>query len=110
MELMDPRHIDPDLVDQMLSPAVSVNKHYSWGLGIGLQTGGSEDAIWQWGNNSPSHMSLAVIYRTSKTGVIVMMDGKKASEIYADIVHQAIGGPRYGFENTIDFVFPKNSL
>lgn len=99
-ELLDPKHLDPALAAKMLSPAVTISGHYQWGLGIGLQTGGSEDAIWHWGNNSP-YRSLVIFYRQSKTGVIVMADGARANLIYAGIAHQAIGGSQYGLENTI---------
>jgi CubicO group peptidase (beta-lactamase class C family) len=99
-ELLDPKHIDAAIVQKMLSPAVTIDEHYQWGLGIGLQTGGPEDAIWHWGNNSP-YRSLAVFYRQSRTGVIIMAKGEKADLIFGDIAHRAIGGSQYGLESKI---------
>jgi|WetSurMetagenome_2_1015567.scaffolds.fasta_scaffold01400_11 CubicO group peptidase (beta-lactamase class C family) len=99
-ELLDPKHIDAAIVDTMLSPAVTIDEHYQWGLGIGLQTGGPEDAIWHWGNNSP-YRSLVIFYRQSRTGVIIMAKGEKADLIFGDIAHQAIGGSQYGLESKI---------
>jgi CubicO group peptidase (beta-lactamase class C family) len=101
-ELLDPKHIDPAIVDKMLSPAVTIDEHYRWGLGIGLQTGGSEDAIWQWGDNSPNR-ALAIFYRQSKTGVVIMARGEKADLIFGEIAHQAVGGSQYGLDSKVPF-------
>jgi hypothetical protein len=73
------------------TPAVTIDDHYGWGLGVGLQTGGAEDAIWQWGDNNP-HRALAIFYRQSKTGVVVVAEGAKANRTFSDIAHQAVGG------------------
>jgi CubicO group peptidase (beta-lactamase class C family) len=100
MELMDPKNIDPNLIKLMVTPTVAIDQRYSWGLGIGIQTGGSEDAVWHWGNNNPWRM-LAVFYKASRTGAILMMKGDESAKIYAGLIHEAIGGPQYGFENAI---------
>ena len=102
IELMDPRHLDPARVRAMLSDSVVVNDRYSWGLGVGLQHGGPEDAIWHWGNNDDFHRALAVFYPKTGTGVVVMTRGRGGSRTLAWIAHQAIGGAQFG----LDFAIP----
>ena len=39
LELVDPHHLDRNLVGAMLTASMPVNDRYSWGLGVGLQHG-----------------------------------------------------------------------
>jgi CubicO group peptidase (beta-lactamase class C family) len=103
LEILNPRMIDLDLIRQMLSESVRINSHYSWGLGIGLQRGKGEDAIWHWGNNNDTYESLVVIFVKSNTGIIIMTKGKNGKKIYQDIAHSAIGGSYYGLERNLGF-------
>ena len=100
-ELLDPKMISANLVALMFSDSVKINEHYSWGLGVGLQHGNGDTAIWHWGNNDNYHKSLAVFFLKSKTGVIIMTKGKNGEKIYQDVAHEAIGGSYYGLEKSV---------
>ena len=101
LELMAPRHIDPALVQAMLSDSVRINEKYAWGLGVGIQHGGGEDAIWQWGYNGNYHRALAIFYPKTGTGVVVMTRGLNGSGFLARVAHAAIGGPQFGLDQAI---------
>jgi CubicO group peptidase (beta-lactamase class C family) len=100
-ELLKPRMISESLIEQMLSDSVTINEHYSWGLGVGLQHGNGDTAIWQWGDNADYHKTLVIFFRNSSTGIIVMARGKNADRAFQDIAHDAIGGSYYGLEESI---------
>lgn len=98
MELLEPRHADVALIATMRTPAVKVTSRYAWGLGVGVQTGTNEQAIWHWGDVD-EYQNLAVFFERSRTGVVVMTRarGGAGKEIYVDIARQAIGGEHYGY-------------
>jgi CubicO group peptidase (beta-lactamase class C family) len=100
-ELLQPRMISEDLIEQMLSDSVKINEHYSWGLGVGLQHGGGDTAIWQWGDNADYHKALAIFFLNSRTGIVVMASGKNGDKVFQDIAHDAIGGAYYGLQRGI---------
>lgn len=102
IELLDPKHINKRIIEEMVNPQVHVFNYISWGLGIGLYKGSYENAIWHWGNNRNLFHSLAVFYMDSKTGVIIIMKGKDGDKVYKDIAHKAIGGDNSLFS----FSFP----
>jgi hypothetical protein len=97
-ELLETQMIDSSLIEEMLSDSVKINEHYSWGLGVGLQHGGGDTAIWQWGDNADYHKALAIFFPSSKTGILVMARGKNADRVFQDIAHDAIGGSYYGLQ------------
>jgi CubicO group peptidase (beta-lactamase class C family) len=100
LELLNPRMVSRNLVEQMLSDSVKINEHYSWGLGVGIQHGNGDTAIWHWGNNENYCRSLAVFFPKSCTGVVIMTEGRDGDKIYKDIAHDAIGGSYYGLERS----------
>lgn len=101
IELLNPGMVSGSLVEQMLSDSVKINEHYSWGLGVGIQHGNDDTAIWHWGNNDNYYKSLAVFFLKSGTGVVIMTKGKDGDKIYQDIAHDAIGGSYYGLERSV---------
>jgi len=101
LELLDPMMISEALAEQMRSDSVKINRHYSWGLGVGIQHGNDDTAIWNWGNNENYYKSLVVFFLKSGTGVVIMTKGKNGDKIYQDIAHEAIGGSYYGLERSV---------
>lgn len=102
IELLNPKHLNKELIEEMMTPQVHVFNYISWGLGIGLYEGNYEDAIWHWGNNRNLYHTLAIFYTDSKTGVIIMVEGEDGDKVYKDIAHKAIGGDNSLFS----FSFP----
>ena len=96
IELMQPTQLSKDLVHEMLSDAVRIDKHNAWGLGIAMQHGNGQDEIWHNGNNGNIWESFAFFSPSDGAGVIVMTKGKYGYRAYANIVHYAIGGSYYG--------------
>lgn len=73
-ELMNPRHIDPALIAEMLSPQVEVNQAYDWGLGVGLQRG-EPRTIWHWGINFPGYQAFAAAWPETGDAVVIFLNG-----------------------------------
>jgi len=96
IELMQPTHLAKDLVHEMLSDAVRIDRHNAWGLGIALQHGNGQDEIWHNGNNGNVWESLAFFSPRNGAGVIVMTKGKYGYRAYANMIHYVIGGSYYG--------------
>jgi len=91
IELMDPRHANPAVVDQMLSDQVRVDDSVWWGLGIGLHEDVNGKSFWHWGSN-PGFKNLLVGYPQQRIGVVIMTDGSYGLDIVSDIAQRAIGG------------------
>ncbi len=100
-QLFKPILVDKDLVSLMVKPSIKVNSNVSWGLGLGIQSSEIEDAVWHWGNNYNYNHSLAIIYKNSRIGAIVMIEGKMGKFVLKNIIHKAIGGPHYNYWITI---------
>jgi CubicO group peptidase (beta-lactamase class C family) len=94
-ELFDPVFVNEDLVNLMLEPYIKVNANTYWSLGLGIQISKSGDAVWHWGNNYGYNYSLAVMYKDSRTGAVLMVEGEKGIHVLKQIIHKAIGGPHY---------------
>ncbi len=106
-ELMNPNHLDPELVDEMLTPQVRVNDHNDWGLGLGIQKG-KEKVIWHWGVNYPGFQSLFVVWPERKDGIVIVMNGGPISltagnprfsglELAREIIIKTFGGQHYDY-------------
>jgi CubicO group peptidase (beta-lactamase class C family) len=101
-ELLNPQHIRPDLINEMLSDSSEVNANNSWGLGIGLQKGNGERIIWHSGNNGNKWIALSYASVSKKIGIIVLCKGKNGYNINQWIIHKAIGGPNYGLSQVLN--------
>ena len=104
IELMNPQHIKAELMSKMINSTVKVNEQVSWGLGVGIQHSYIEDAIWHWGNNDSRYHTLVIIYKKSKTGIVIMVDGLAGLIISKDIAHKAIGGPHFYYWYGIPYI------
>jgi CubicO group peptidase (beta-lactamase class C family) len=107
MELMQPRHLDPALVAQMLRAHVRVSERVSWGLGVGIQHGPQGNSFWHWGLN-PGYESLMVGYPEQKIGVVVLTNGGPGGaglKVARRVAHRAIGGDHYSYWNEVPGAF-----
>ncbi|HET7839234.1 MAG TPA: serine hydrolase domain-containing protein [Rectinemataceae bacterium] len=100
-ELLSPRFLSSGLAKAMLSDAVRIDGHYSWGLGIGIQHAEGSTAIWHWGNNADVYHSLALCFLEEGTGIVVMTKGKQGPLLYQDLAHYALGGSYFGLGSTV---------
>lgn len=73
-ELMDPQHVDPALIAEMLRPQVAVNENYDWGLGVGLQRG-EPLVVWHWGINFPGYQAFAAAWPETGDAVVIFLNG-----------------------------------
>jgi hypothetical protein len=85
----------------MLSDAVRIDEHYSWGLGIGIQHSNGGTAVWHWGNNAEVYHSLVLCFLEEGTGVVILTKGKRGKLLYQDLAHYALGGPYFGLGDTV---------
>lgn len=81
-----PPYLDERLIHEMLKPQISVHENLSWGLGRGLCHEGIHDAVWHWGDNG-GYKSLAVGFRETGTGAIVMTNGENGLNACLEIVN-----------------------
>jgi CubicO group peptidase (beta-lactamase class C family) len=111
-ELMSPTRLDQAMASEMLTPQVEVAERIAWGLGVGIQTGDSSDAIWHWGVNYPGYQSLVIGFPDERIGVVILMNGGPMSltsagtrmaglELAREIAFRALGGEHYGYWNEV---------
>jgi CubicO group peptidase (beta-lactamase class C family) len=74
----------------MAQPVVTVSGRLSWGLGIGISDDNIGRALWQWGDN-PGSQSLAIVYPTRGTGVVIMTNGMRGGTLARQLANEILG-------------------
>jgi len=90
-ELMTPTLVNPQRVDEMMSPRVQVGGKVWWGLGIGLLRRTDGLCFWHWGDNLDFE-SYMLGCRDAKVGVAVMTNGSRGLGVAREIAARALGG------------------
>lgn len=62
---------EKDVIDQILTPQISVESFCSWGLGWGLEHTGIGDYYWHWGD-AGDYQSFALGSRDHRHGIVIM--------------------------------------
>ena len=65
-------------MSQMLTPQVRASAENDWGLGVGLQRGGTA-TVWHWGVNFPGYQALAIANRETRDVVVILTNGGQLS-------------------------------
>lgn len=65
-------------LSQMLTPQVRASAENDWGLGVGLQRGGTA-TVWHWGVNFPGYQALAIANRETRDVVVILTNGGQLS-------------------------------
>jgi len=91
IELARPRLLNQELAEQIRTPQTSIDGHFSWGLGPGIQHSRQGDALWQNGMTF-GYRSVMVIYPDRGIGAVVLTNSERGFPLAYDIVARAIGG------------------
>jgi CubicO group peptidase (beta-lactamase class C family) len=83
--------LSSEIVNQMLTPHVALNKSVSWGLGWGLQQTSDGRAFWHWGDNR-GYKHFVLAYPEARMGLILLTNGESGLALVAPIFATALGG------------------
>jgi CubicO group peptidase (beta-lactamase class C family) len=96
-QLVKPKKENRNVAELMFKPQIKVNDKLSWGLGVGQYRCNDDTVLWHWGSNFETNFTLAVMYKNSQTGVVIMSSGRSSQELLRELVVVAIGGNNYQF-------------
>jgi CubicO group peptidase (beta-lactamase class C family) len=74
----------------MRQPQVKINSDLSWGLGCGLETAGSRQWFWHWGDN-PGFKNFFIADPGEDSAILVFTNGDGGARLYQRIVRNALG-------------------
>ena len=87
----DAFHLDARSVDAMLTPQINVADGVDWGLGWGLQRSGDGSSFWHWGNQNEVYHNFVIANRKTRSGIVVMTNGRNGMQVYTPVVRSALG-------------------
>ena len=93
VELMNPRFIDRNLVNQMLTDQVQgrIDKGpVSWGLGIGLHHTSKGTCFWHWGDNMDFE-SYLLGCPDDRIGVVILTNSSRGKLVAREVAAKALG-------------------
>jgi tetratricopeptide (TPR) repeat protein len=75
---------------EMFTPQISIEEDDYWGLGFGIERGGTGDALWQWGDNRVFR-NFAIAYPDRGAAVVYLSNSNNGLGIRDEIVGAVIG-------------------
>ena len=78
---------------EMFTPQISIEEDDYWGLGFGIERGGTGDALWQWGDNRVFR-NFAIAYPDRGAAVVYLSNSNNGLGIRDEIV-QTVMGPEF---------------
>ncbi len=75
---------------EMYTPQILIQGDDSWGLGFGIQRGGTEDALWQWGDYE-IFQNFVMAYPNRGVAVVYLSNSNNGLGIRDEIVRTAMG-------------------
>lgn len=97
-EESDAHHLSPRMLDEMISPQISVNQTLSWGIGWGIEKTAQGEYFWQWGDLG-DYSGLALASRATHEGLVILTNSdEKSLRIFERIVQEIIPGDHPCFE------------
>jgi len=103
--LMNDTVLEPETIQQMLSPHVKAtefdgtehDEHVSWGWGWGIQPGTTESGFFHWGNNGELR-GFTVAYKNKGEGLIFFSNSENAFALAESLVALITDEPQYGIQ------------
>jgi CubicO group peptidase (beta-lactamase class C family) len=75
---------------EMFTPQISIEGDDYWGLGFGIERGGTGDALWQWGDNRVFR-NFAIAYPDRGAAVVYLSNSNNGLGIRDEIVGAVVG-------------------
>jgi CubicO group peptidase (beta-lactamase class C family) len=75
---------------EMLTPQVAIEDNDCWGLGLGIERSGTDDALWQWGDYGIFH-NFVIAYPDRGAAVVYLSNSNNGLGIRDEIVQTAMG-------------------
>ena len=89
-QMLHPTALDAATVARMFKPEVKVEPGLAWGLGWGLEPGGSRSLFWDWGNGRDSG-AFAAGRRDTADGIVVLTNSENGLSVAEPIVAAVVG-------------------
>jgi CubicO group peptidase (beta-lactamase class C family) len=78
---------------EMFTPQVAIEDNDYWGLGFGIERGGAEDALWQWGDYG-IFRNFVIAYPDRGAAVVYLSNSNNGLGIRDEVV-QTVMGPEF---------------
>jgi len=88
--------VDPECTNCTERTPKELSKNIFWGLGWGIQKGGSEESLWHWGDNG-SFKCFVVANPREKSGVVMFTNSENGLSIAPVVVRDATGSEAPAF-------------
>ncbi len=89
-QMLHPTTLDTATVARMFKPEVEVEPGLAWGLGWGLEPGGSRSLFWDWGNGRDTG-AFAAGRRDTADGIVVLTNSENGLSVAEPIVAAVVG-------------------